>query len=220
MAQEASREVQSGSDRIEALSESIQKIGEVVNLIQDIAEQTNLLALNAAIEAARAGDAGKGFAVVASEVKSLASQSAQATDDIRQQIAAVQEAGSSSVTAIKRISEIIVNLESMNGAVASAVEQRVATTQEIATNIQVAIGSNEVSSAIATVADFRRRTPMTGRPVCCRNARALRTAQRLSTTRSESSLRMSRPHRPITANLDANRLRPPSLSVAVLCGHS
>ena len=154
MAQEASREVQSGGDRIEALSESIQKIGEVVNLIQDIAEQTNLLALNATIEAARAGDAGKGFAVVASEVKSLASQSAQATDDIRQQIAAVQEAGSSSVTAIKRISEIIVNLESMNGAVASAVEQQAATTQEIATNIQeVAIGSNEVSSAIATVAD-------------------------------------------------------------------
>ncbi|MCH7711297.1 MAG: CHASE3 domain-containing protein [Proteobacteria bacterium] len=132
---------------VEGLSEAARKIGEVVELINDIASQTNLLALNATIEAARAGDAGKGFAVVASEVKSLAAQTAKATEQIGGQIGAIQGATEESVKAIGGIAEVIRELDEIATAIASAVEEQGAATQEIARNVQEAAkGTGEVSS--------------------------------------------------------------------------
>ncbi len=137
---------------IQGLSSAAQKIGDVVKLISDIASQTNLLALNATIEAARAGDAGKGFAVVANEVKSLASQTAKATDDISAQVAAMQGATSQAVQAIEGISGTIAAINEIATTIASAVEQQGAATQEIARNIQqAAIGTGQVSENIAGV---------------------------------------------------------------------
>jgi len=137
---------------VEGLAEAAQKIGKVVELIRDIASQTNLLALNATIEAARAGDAGKGFAVVASEVKSLANQTAKATEDIAAQIAGMQEATSGTVQSIKGISATIGEISEIASAIASAVEEQGAATQEISRNVQeAATGTQEVTSNIVTV---------------------------------------------------------------------
>ena len=137
---------------VQGLAESAQKIGEVVNLINDIASQTNLLALNATIEAARAGDAGKGFAVVASEVKNLANQTARATEEIGAQIAAVQQATTESVGAIRGITTIIEQINEVTGSIAAAVEEQSAATQEIARNVQEAsAGVQEVSTNITQV---------------------------------------------------------------------
>ncbi len=137
---------------IENLSAAAQKIGQVVELISDIAAQTNLLALNATIEAARAGEAGRGFAVVASEVKSLAGQTAKATDDIGQQIAAIQAQVEDSVGAIRAIGGTIEQISTISTAIASAVEEQGAATQEIARNVQqAAVGTRDVSSNIVGV---------------------------------------------------------------------
>ena len=137
---------------VQGLADAAQKIGEVVQLINDIASQTNLLALNATIEAARAGEAGKGFAVVASEVKSLASQTAKATEDIASQVSAIQGATRNAVDSIKGISETIGQINEIATAIASAVEEQGAATQEIARNIQQAShGTNEVSTNIVEV---------------------------------------------------------------------
>jgi methyl-accepting chemotaxis protein len=134
------------------LNEAAGRIGEVVNLINDIASQTNLLALNATIEAARAGEAGKGFAVVANEVKSLANQTARATDEIGQQIGAVQNSTTEAVAAIAQISRIIAQISEISAAIASAVEEQGAATHEIARNVeQAAAGTQEVSSSIIGV---------------------------------------------------------------------
>jgi methyl-accepting chemotaxis protein len=134
------------------LTETAAKIGNVVKLIEDIASQTNLLALNATIEAARAGDAGRGFAVVAAEVKNLASQTAKATEVIREQITSIQDATKGSVAAIEEIASTIVSVNEIAGTIASAVEEQGAATQEIARNVQEAAkGTQEVSSNIAGV---------------------------------------------------------------------
>ncbi|XYK80860.1 MAG: methyl-accepting chemotaxis protein [Labrenzia sp.] len=138
--------------KIQGLSGSAQKIGEVIMLIQGIAEQTNLLALNATIEAARAGEAGKGFAVVASEVKELATQTAKATDSISQQITDIQKETESSVTAIREITETMTNVSMSTEAIAAAVEEQGAATSEISQNIQSAADrSANVSDNIAVV---------------------------------------------------------------------
>ncbi len=145
-------QAQKTDELVQGLAESAQKIGEVVNLINDIASQTNLLALNATIEAARAGDAGKGFAVVASEVKNLANQTARATEEIAQQITAVQQATTESVEALHQITGIIEQINEVTGSIAAAVEEQSAATQEIARNVQEASsGVQEVSSTIAQV---------------------------------------------------------------------
>jgi methyl-accepting chemotaxis protein len=145
--------------QVQALAEAAQKIGDVVKLINDIAGQTNLLALNATIEAARAGEAGKGFAVVASEVKSLANQTAKATEDIAAQINAIQNATGSAVQAIGGIGQTIGRINEIATTIASAVEEQGAATKEIARNVQQAsAGTNEVSSNIANVTQAATET--------------------------------------------------------------
>jgi methyl-accepting chemotaxis protein len=140
------------NERIAKLSRAAQEIGEVVKLITAIAEQTNLLALNATIEAARAGDAGRGFAVVASEVKSLASQTAKATDEISSQITGMQAATHESVVAIKEIGDTIEQIARIATGIASAVEQQSSATENIARNVQsVAQGTRDVASNITEV---------------------------------------------------------------------
>lgn len=140
------------NERIASLAQASQQIGEVVGLIADISEQTNLLALNATIEAARAGEAGKGFAVVASEVKSLASQTGKATEEIAGQVTEMQNATTEAVAAIQEISEAINGINEIASAIAAAVEQQSAATSEIARNVeQAAAGTSEVSSSITLV---------------------------------------------------------------------
>jgi methyl-accepting chemotaxis protein len=152
IADAAVRQAQETDGRIGKLSRAAQEIGDVVKLITAIAEQTNLLALNATIEAARAGDAGRGFAVVASEVKSLASQTAKATDEISTHIAGMQGATQESVAAIKEIGGTIGQISSIASAIASAVEQQSSATQEIARNVQnVARGTEEAAANIMQV---------------------------------------------------------------------
>jgi methyl-accepting chemotaxis protein len=152
VADAASSEAEIAQDHVRGLKDAGEKIGEVVELISAIAAQTNLLALNATIEAARAGEAGKGFAVVAGEVKSLASQTAKATEEIGGQVAAMQGTIDGAVQAINRIAEVIFKLNEMAAAVASAVEEQTATTSEISRNaVEAARGTGEVSSSIAGV---------------------------------------------------------------------
>ena len=140
------------NDTVQSLTEGAQKIGDVVRLIEDIAEQTNLLALNATIEAARAGEAGKGFAVVASEVKSLANQTAKATEDIRGQIEHMQKTTSRSVAEIEDVADMITKISDMTNDVANAVDHQDTATQKITDNIRItANGTQQVSLNIADV---------------------------------------------------------------------
>jgi len=155
----ASEEADSTQATVRGLAESSARIGEVVGLINDIASQTNLLALNATIEAARAGEAGKGFAVVAGEVKNLANQTARATEEIAQQIGAVQGATQQAVTAISAIVTRIGEIRDISTSIAAAVEEQSAATSEIARNIQQAAGgAQEVSGTIGEVSQAAAET--------------------------------------------------------------
>jgi methyl-accepting chemotaxis protein len=151
----ASRAVSSARETdntVQGLAKTAAGIGEVVGLINSIAAQTNLLALNATIEAARAGEAGRGFAVVASEVKSLASQTAKATEEISEQIADIQKVANEAIEAIKGIGGIIGEVNEVATAIAAAVEEQGAATQEISRNTQYAAqGTRNVSENIAGV---------------------------------------------------------------------
>jgi methyl-accepting chemotaxis protein len=164
IARSAVEEAQRTNDTVNTLAEAAQKIGQVVQLIQDIASQTNLLALNATIEAARAGDAGKGFAVVASEVKSLANQTAKATEDIAGQIGAIQSVTEQAVSAIQNVGGTISRISEISTAIASAVEEQGAATQEIARNTQEAAkGTEQVTTNIGGV---NRAAGETGTAAC------------------------------------------------------
>jgi len=137
-------EAQATNDEIAGLMTAAEKIGEVVKLIQNIAGQTNLLALNATIEAARAGDAGRGFAVVASEVKSLAVQTAKATEEIISHIAAVQGSTQGAVGAIRRIAERMQQINGYTSDVAASVEEQNAATGAISQNVASAAEGTKV----------------------------------------------------------------------------
>ncbi len=159
VAQQAVDEAQKTSGTVRGLAEAAQKIGDVVQLINDIASQTNLLALNATIEAARAGDAGKGFAVVAGEVKNLANQTGKATDDIQNQVNAIQAETQRAVAAISDIARTIRAISDITHAVASAVDEQGKATQEIAVNVQRAsAGTSEVSESISQVTQYASNT--------------------------------------------------------------
>jgi methyl-accepting chemotaxis protein len=152
IAGEATRQVERTNTQIDGLNSSAEQIGEVVKLITDIAAQTNLLALNATIEAARAGEAGKGFAVVANEVKTLASQTAKATEDISDRIRGVQSETQAAVKAVRSIGDVVAQVSEISQSIASAVEEQTAATREITENVeQTAKGAQEVTMNIQSV---------------------------------------------------------------------
>jgi methyl-accepting chemotaxis protein len=159
IATEAVKQAAATDQRITKLSEAGGRIGDVVKLITSIAEQTNLLALNATIEAARAGDAGRGFAVVAQEVKSLAGQTAKATEEIGSQIANMQLATEESVNAIKAIGQTIERISDIASSISAAVEQQRAATQNIAQSVRAAAsGTADVAVNIRNAAHGARET--------------------------------------------------------------
>ena len=139
------------NDEFSGLSNAAQKIGDVINLIQQISGQTNLLALNATIEAARAGEAGRGFAVVASEVKSLALQTGKATEDVAEQISAVQASTKGAITAVGSIEKCIEEISSYTSAVAGSIEEQSAATLDISNN--VANAAQETSKIVAVLGE-------------------------------------------------------------------
>ncbi len=152
IANEAVQKAQQSTGMIAGLRESAEKIGQVVDIIQDIASQTNLLALNATIEAARAGEAGKGFAVVANEVKALATQTAKATEEISQQVTQIQGDTGSAVDAVNAISKIISDISEFSTSISSAVEEQGAATREVAQNISgVSDASGETGRLVTEV---------------------------------------------------------------------
>jgi methyl-accepting chemotaxis protein len=150
---------------VAGLTAAANRIGEVVSLINNIAAQTNLLALNATIEAARAGDAGKGFAVVASEVKTLAGQTAKATDEIAGQITAVQGVTGDAAKAIQEITATISKINDISRSIAAAVEEQNAVTRDMSSNMQTAASGvtsistsmNEIATAAKVASESTRK---------------------------------------------------------------
>jgi len=161
IADDAVRQAGATDQTVRGLAEAAQKIGEVVKLINDIAAQTNLLALNATIEAARAGDAGKGFAVVANEVKSLANQTARATEEIGAQVEAIQAETGIAVEAIRSIATTIETISTVSAAIAAAVEQQGAATCEIARSVeQAAHGTATAAENVEVVSAAAEETKL------------------------------------------------------------
>ena len=159
IADKAAADVSQTDRTVQGLATSAQQIGAVLELIQSIAAQTNLLALNATIEAARAGDAGKGFAVVAAEVKSLAGQTAQATEAIASQITSIQQVSDSVVSAVRSIGTVIQQVNEVSSSVAAAMEQQGASTQDISRNVtKAAQGTQEVTEIVQQVTEAAGHT--------------------------------------------------------------
>jgi len=180
---QANRQVSETQILFEQMEQTSQKIGEIVTLISNIAGQTNLLALNATIEAARAGEAGKGFAVVAGEVKSLATQTAKATEEITSQVAAVQSNTLKAVEAIDGIATTISSMGEIAGVITSAIEEQDMATREIAQNIESAArGSQLVSEDICGVSHAADETGHAAHDVLSAANEASRDAEELRRT--------------------------------------
>jgi methyl-accepting chemotaxis protein len=156
---QAVTQVAQTNERVEQLAQAADRIGEIVKMITDIASKTNLLALNATIEAARAGEAGKGFAVVASEVKTLANQTAKATEEIGGQITAIQSSTGEAVSAMRSIGDTIAKVNEIAQSIAAAVEEQTAATSEIARNThEASAGTQQVSANIQGVTQNAQET--------------------------------------------------------------
>ncbi|MGD1888129.1 MAG: methyl-accepting chemotaxis protein [Cohaesibacteraceae bacterium] len=180
MTEDAARGTEKATNNVSKLSQSAQTIGDVIAMISAIAEQTNLLALNATIEAARAGEAGKGFAVVASEVKSLANQTAKATEEISSQITGMQTDTGAVVEAIENIGTMIQELNAGASSIAAAVEEQHSATQEIARNTQQAAdGTREVSANISEVSTAVQETGSAAGEVLTASSQLAEEAERL-----------------------------------------
>jgi len=176
----AAEQASASDAKVKSLTAASNKIGDVIKLINDIAAQTNLLALNATIEAARAGDAGKGFAVVASEVKTLAGQTAKATEEIALQVRGIQGASSESAVAIQSIAKSIEEVKITSAAISSAVEEQGASTQEIARNVnEAAKGTKDVSSNIGKVSDAAKHTGVSANQVLAAAGELAKNSDRL-----------------------------------------
>ena len=163
------REVERTNSEVDALGAAAARVGDVLGLINDIAEQTNLLALNATIEAARAGDAGKGFAVVANEVKSLAHQTAAATDQISMQVHEIQSTVEKTVTAIKGVSGSVSRVGETTAAIAGATEEQAAVTSEITGSVhEAAAGAQQVSDSMGGIVTASEETKsVSGKVAAC-----------------------------------------------------
>lgn len=180
VAEKAVEQTDQATIEVRSLVEASERIGEIVGIINDIAGQTNLLALNATIEAARAGEAGKGFAVVASEVKTLATQTAKATEEIAGQIGAIQNATGSAVTQIDGIGGVVRRVNDIAVAISATVEQQGASTMEISRNVQEAAGGiQDVTESITTVSREAERTDSTSAEVLDATNRLTRQADLL-----------------------------------------
>jgi methyl-accepting chemotaxis protein len=176
---EANREATASTERVSHLSAAAVKIGTVVDLIRKIADQTNLLALNATIEAARAGDAGKGFAVVASEVKSLAEQTAKATEAIGEQIGAIQLSTQDTAQTIQGITRVMSEVNALSTSISAAIEEQTVATTEISQNAKdAARGTLDVVANLAAVTSAIERTNSTAVSVD-QSAKTIREAQQL-----------------------------------------
>jgi len=183
MAAQADERAKSVRAVVDNLGAAAQEIGHVVQLINDISEQTNLLALNATIEAARAGEAGKGFAVVASEVKSLAAQTAKATDDIRDQINAIQEAAASSSASIEDVTRAVGEISRSASAIAAAAEEQSASTREISSSVShAATSARSVSDNVGLVSRSARQTGEASQDVLSAVRTVSERAERLNST--------------------------------------
>ena len=162
----AEEEVGKTNTIVKGLATAAEEIGDIANMIKDIASRTNLLALNATIEAARAGEAGKGFAVVASEVKNLASQTAEATDQVNTQITTIQEMAAQTTAAVERIGAVILESGEISKAVAATAEEQLTATREISNNVQEAAQATRTSSTkVSEVAERTNSSTATARQV-------------------------------------------------------